>query len=160
SDAVIREYLMSADGKVIVTVDKGTRRIKSWNAASGRHIAVFEWKTKQREARAEAAEAEERTVVLALSPDGQSLLFSDSNEVAIWKTDGRQEPVTLGKHGADVSAIAFSPYGKWVASGDETGRAKIWDAASHKELATFTAFKASVSTLAFSPDAKTLASGG
>jgi WD40 repeat protein len=160
NDAALEHYLVSQNGKMIVTVEQRALRIKSWDAASGKQIAVIDRKPNKRASSAEGGEAEEPTSFLALSPDGKFLVISNSNEVALWKTDSNEEPVLLGKHGINVSALGFSPDGKLIAAGDEGGRMKLWDAISRKELSTFTAFKDAVNTLAFSPDAKTLASGG
>ncbi len=155
--AALKDYLLSPDGRVIVTVDKDGQRVKSWDAASRRQLAMFERKTK-REAGAGRAEAEEQTTLLALSPDGKLLAFSDSKEVGLWQTDSTQEPILLDLVG--VSVLAFSPDGKLVAAGDEAGGVKVWDTTTRGELSTFKGHKDAVTALAFSLDGRTLASGG
>lgn len=159
NDAALKNYLLSPDGKVIVTVDKDSQRVKSWDVASRRQLAMFERKAK-REAGARGAEAEERPLLLALSPDGKFLAFSDSEEVGLWETGSMQEPILLGRHEVDVSALAFTPDGKLVAAGDGAGVVKVWDTATRGELSRFKGHKDTVTALAFSPDGRTLASSG
>ncbi len=159
NDAALKDYLLSPDGKVIVTVDKDSQRVKSWDTASRRQLAMFERKAK-REAGAGGAEAEEQTMVLALSPDGKFLAFSDAEEVGLWETGSTQEPILLGRHEEGVSALEFSPDGgKLVAAGYKDGVVKVWDTATRGELLTFKGHKDGVTVLAFSPDGRTLASG-
>ena len=59
-----------------------------------------------------------------------------------------------------VSAVAFSPDGKTLASGSLDSDIKLWDVATGKERATLKGHTETVRSLAFSPDGKTLASGG
>lgn len=67
-----------------------------------------------------------------------------------------------GQHGGiwtSVSAIAYSPDGKWIASGAER-HVRIWDAATLDEVAAVEPHADDVRALAFSPDGKRLAVAG
>jgi WD40 repeat protein len=62
---------------------------------------------------------------------------------------------TLG----NVLAIAFSPDGQTIATGDDTAQICLWDVASGKKLATLTGHNSWIRAIAFSPDGQMLATG-
>ncbi len=64
-------------------------------------------------------------------------------------------PISISRttHNGPVSALAFSPDGKWVVSGSEDNSARVWNAASSKEISRLI-FNGPVSAVAFSPDGK------
>jgi WD40 repeat protein len=75
-----------------------------------------------------------------------------------------QEPQNLqlvlqSGHAASVSALAFSPDGKWLASGGDDHLIAIWETASGRVLRKLQAHTGKIGALAFSPDGKLLASG-
>jgi WD40 repeat protein len=67
---------------------------------------------------------------------------------------------TLEGHTAGVLAVAFSPDGKRLASGDAKGVVKVWDRRSLRATLSLRGHTAAVRAVAFSPDGKSLASGG
>ncbi len=58
-----------------------------------------------------------------------------------------------------VCYAAWSPSGKWLATGSGDGTAKVWDAATGKELLTLGG-RIDVWGVAWSPDGKRLATAG
>ena len=60
------------------------------------------------------------------------------------------------KHSGVILSVAYSPDGKWVASGSQDGRAKLFDRSTHRQVAEFT-HKEAVRAVAFSPRDSTLA---
>jgi|GEM_PF-6670679 len=66
----------------------------------------------------------------------------------------------LGGHTAVVNSLAFSPDGKFLASGSRDTSIKLWEVKSGKLLRTLTGHKGEVSALTFSRDGALLASGG
>jgi WD40 repeat protein len=75
----------------------------------------------------------------------------------------RPEKQTFRKHEVSVTAIAFSPDGKVLASGGGDQKILVWDVASGQQTTAFKDLKdngGAVWSVAFSPDGKTLASAG
>src|SRR5262249_6696947 len=70
---------------------------------------------------------------------------------------GKVRSVGAG-HADAVNAVAFSPDGKLLASGDCVGAIRLWDTATGKQRATFTHQARRPWSLAFSPNGKMLAS--
>lgn len=61
----------------------------------------------------------------------------------------------LYHHTSSVAGLAFSPDGKWLASGGGNGQIFLWDLSAYKSVAEF---KSSIADVSFSPDSKILAS--
>ncbi|NWJ98529.1 MAG: protein kinase, partial [Chloroflexi bacterium] len=66
-------------------------------------------------------------------------------------------PILTG-HSYAVWTVAFSPDGKYLASGSYDKTVKLWDVNTAKELYTFKGHSDSITSVAFSPDGKYLAS--
>src|SRR5271166_4934539 len=69
-----------------------------------------------------------------------------------------QSPV-YPQHEGQVSAVAWSPDGKTLASGSSDQTVKLWDLATGKLFATLQGHTETVYSVAWSPDGKTVASG-
>ncbi len=65
----------------------------------------------------------------------------------------------LQGHNLSVNSVAFSPDGKYLASGSSDNTVKLWSIESHKEVTTLQGHDSTVLSVAFSPDGKYLASG-
>lgn len=157
NDVALRSYLISPDGKIIVTFDEESGRVKSWEIASQRQLAQF-----VRNKKPENSDEDYESDPQAISPDGHFLACSDSNKVELWQINSNEAPSALANQDmrGRVSVIAFSPDGKVLAAGDELGTVRIWNVVNRQELATFMGHKDRVTALAFSADSRTLASGG
>src|SRR5258707_4600847 len=71
-----------------------------------------------------------------------------------------QVRATLRGHTLALASVAYSPNGKFIATGSYDDTAKMWDAASGRELATMPEEGGRVRAVAFSPDGKTVATAG
>jgi WD40 repeat protein len=94
---------------------------------------------------------------VAFSPDGEHIATTGYKVVVVWNAQTGQELFTAKGHANHVYSVAFSPAGKWLASGGEDKTVKLWDAATGQELHTFVESAYPVYALAFSPDGTRLA---
>jgi WD40 repeat protein len=110
---------------------------------------------------------------VAVSPDKSTVVASRGNQVHVYDAGSGKyvrsliDPSVAGAdkkpikaaHLSLVECLAFSPDGKYVASGSYQ-EVKLWDARTGEWRKTLTGFAERVATLAFSPDSKLLAGGG
>jgi WD40 repeat protein/serine/threonine protein kinase len=106
---------------------------------------------------------------VAVSPDGR-LLASPARDAAaaepavfVWEVDWdaktyNDRPLHILKgHTRYVFKVAFSPDGRYLASGSWDATVKIWDVNTGQELQTLRGHAGSIYGLAFSPDGRRLA---
>jgi WD40 repeat protein len=94
---------------------------------------------------------------LAVSPDGRLLAISHKVKLSVWSADGSQKlwqaPANLER------CAAFSPDGKWIATGDQDGRVSLWEvAASGSVRRSLSGHAAAVTGVSFHPDGRRLVS--
>jgi WD40 repeat protein/transcriptional regulator with XRE-family HTH domain len=99
---------------------------------------------------------------IALSPDRRLLVTSQGEVVdlpSVTKATGRHGP-------GETTALAFSPDGRHLAAGDDTGATVLWDGRVQRRLGVLTPpgttvhdYGKLVTALAFSPDGTMLAAG-
>jgi WD40 repeat protein len=65
----------------------------------------------------------------------------------------------LQGHSDYINSVAFSPDGKYLASGSKDKTIKLWNVQSQKQVITLQDDSLCVYSVAFSPDGKYLASG-
>jgi WD40 repeat protein len=99
-------------------------------------------------------------VSIAFTPDGKTLVTSDNHAIRLWDVASAKERSVLTKDSSVGKAVAVSPDGKWLASGDWDGMVRLWDRASGAKAATLAGHTGPLLTVAFSPDGSLLASGG
>jgi WD40 repeat protein len=91
---------------------------------------------------------------------GNRLAAAVGHHVIIWDAaTGRREMIIQGSAGS-VNAVAFSPSGRILASGNDDHTVGLWDSITGHHLLTLRGQDSFVNSVAFSPDGSQVASGG
>ena len=93
---------------------------------------------------------------LAFHPDGKRLAVAGSEVVEVWDLEARKKVQELKGHEKWVYAVAYSPDGRWLATGGWDKAIKLRDAATGEERQTIFAHEGFVLDLAFRPNSAAL----
>jgi len=138
----------SPDGRWIATLERGLLNV--WKVSSGDLV------------RQDDIDAQS----LALSPDGRLLAYGAFGEVKIADAATGRELRTLktgtsssilGEDLDYITALAFSPDGRWLATGTRHGSVSLWEVASGQERRVVGHFSDAITTILFNPQGKWLA---
>jgi WD40 repeat protein len=136
----------SPDGTRLVSGGRD-RTVQLWDALSGERINGLR-------ATGEVAQ-------VAFAPDGTRFagvgFFSAIGEV--WLAESGGPLFTIEGHHTRLRSVAWSPDGRWIASGDNDGVIILNDPDTGQPLTTLGAVQGEANALAFSPDGALLAVG-
>jgi WD40 repeat protein len=101
-----------------------------------------------------------RTALQTFAPESTLAALRLGREIALWDLATGRVLAVLKGHTVWVWTASFSPDGRTLASGDDSGAIKLWNVASGQEMLTLENYTSSVKSLAFSQDSRTLVSCG
>ena len=87
-----------------------------------------------------------------------AVLAPAPGEVAIPADAHRLDDILQSGHSSSISSLAFSPNGKWLASGGLDRSIILWNASTGEQTRKWTSQNSDVTQLVFSPDSKRLVS--
>ena len=126
-------------------------------AHNGSLIEVFDTATGQR--RSQLTDASDRSVTVALSPDGRQAASGDGHEVILWNVNLAKELRRWQPPGERVAVVQFSPDGRRLAMATTgtNGQVRIENLVSGEAPMILTGDIGFQPWLAFSPDGKIVA---
>jgi RNA polymerase sigma factor (sigma-70 family) len=142
------------DGKTLASTG-ADRRVRLWDASSGKEIGGFETRRDAPSGPLRLQFTPDGKLVATCDADGVICLYTTAGKEVCCFKDASQPPAEDGA----VAALALSSNGKLLA-GSRGPLLRVWEIPSGREVCRLTSTAKRVTALAFSPDSKTLASAG
>ena len=152
TNAVAPRFAFLPDGKELITWAAGDGLVTLWDSVGRRRIRTTAGADRLM-ANITATSVPYR-LTASVSPDGHILANCAADRIFLWELPSLRPlaPATLQGNSGVVTALAFSPDGKTLASASYEGTVKFWNVATWKEVATVRAHISIVFALAFSPE--------
>jgi RNA polymerase sigma factor (sigma-70 family) len=149
-DARLNAVAVTPDGQTIITSSEGGEApMRAWAVADGRELRTF------------GDRLFGGSSAIAVSPDGRTVAASAGLGVGLWDLATSNQVTAVGFDRGDqvhrIYALAFTPDGKQIVSGDYNGLARVSDLAT-KKTRSFRMHPGTAWAVALSADARVLAS--
>jgi WD40 repeat protein len=177
ADGTVRQWDAATGQEVEPPYDRHTAEVFTavynpdgqWVASAGADRTVRVWRATGRQDATVLHGHTEPVTAVAFAPDGRRLaslsvegsggvLQLGDDTVRVWEVDPEATLPVLRGHTSYVYPVAFSPDGRWLASGGWDGKVQLWDAATGEQCATLP-HPLYVHSLAFLPDSQGLVTG-
>jgi WD40 repeat protein len=89
---------------------------------------------------------------LAYSPDGNRLVAGTYNRLQIWNVQTGELLRPLTGHQGEITSLAYSSDGRFIASGATDAQVRIWDAETGEIVHILLGHDAAINSLAYAPD--------
>jgi WD40 repeat protein len=163
----IRLWQVDSGDKIVDLAEKGSRYNAAAFSEDGKTVigvgssVIHHWDWRARRiVQATAVENVKHVLDEGFSPNKRVVGFIAEGRIRLWDLATGKESIVLPGHQRPVWAVAFSPDGRWAATGSEDGTVRLWDARTGRELRTMEKDGGPMISLSFAPDGKTLAGGG
>jgi WD40 repeat protein len=150
---IVHGLAMSPDGQFILS-GSWDGSVKLWDSHTGKELRRF-------------TEGPEKIDAVAISPDGRRALWTRGSHIALVEMPSGKEIKTFehGEGKTRVYSVAFSPDGKYAASGGDDQLVRLWrlpdlPPETPIEYRHFTGHAGIVMCLAVTPDGRHFYSGG
>jgi WD40 repeat protein len=140
----ITSLSFSPDGQVLATAGNYDGTVWLWHIHTGRESRLFSPELR-------------KVLTVAFSADGTMLAAAGIGAIVIWDMK-KMTKIVLPGHSAPVSAIAFHPTGKTLATSGFDNKVILWNLPEGNRIAVLEKHPSYVKQLSFSPDGATLAS--
>jgi eukaryotic-like serine/threonine-protein kinase len=157
----VRALAIAADGQTVAAIGEKEGLVKLYDLMSSRTRATLRHEPPGNPRDHEKGVNRARSRNVAFASEGRTIaaLSIYANLVIEYDVETGLESNSITVSGS-LSALAYSPDGRFLALGDDQGGLALWDRAQRKIHASLRGHLAGINAVTFSPDGKTLATVG
>ena len=180
----------SGDGRHLIVLGVGARNLHVFELAEGREVAVIQGATASLHGFAASPDGRTfvahvagvyrtydfagretgrvlpqglngtASLGIAWSKDGKQIATLQQNSLRVWGAEGSREIRSLTGDARSFFGLAFSPDGRSLVTGSQSGLVQVWDVAEDREVRALSGHSSGVTAVEWSPDGRWIASAG